>query len=109
MPPSSDQGIPHQDVLWQKACQALTLTILDEHNDRGCGLYTFRVLDDMSSLAQQKREQCQLHDGVGKPMRDLPCLVNVTTEGVVRTPSEFLMMQVALLNKKENNVNCMME
>ena len=24
-PPSSDQGIPRQDVLWQKACQALTM------------------------------------------------------------------------------------
>ena len=42
-------------------------------------------------------------------MRDFPCLVNATTEGVVCTPSDFLMMQVTLLNKKENNVNCMME
>ena len=42
-------------------------------------------------------------------MSGLPCLVNVTMEGEVRAPPEFSMMQAALPNKKENNVNCMIE
>ena len=32
-------------------------------------MHAFKVLDDVSSLAQQKREQCQLHDRVGRDGR----------------------------------------